>query len=100
MPKDNFFYRSSAELQATEWQWMLLPRCFFALGKSCQCSFSRLIFKSDYKSDPLSPPKGEAACWAIPLTPITIFPEKKGVYSNSMNYYRIIKEPHHLGNRR
>jgi hypothetical protein len=48
---------------------------FLALEKSCQYSFSRLNFKSDYENDLLSPLKGEAAQGAIPLTPIIIFPE-------------------------
>jgi hypothetical protein len=39
----------------------VVAKVFFALEKSCQCSFSRLNFKSDYESDPLSPPKGISA---------------------------------------
>jgi hypothetical protein len=45
----------------------VVAKVFFALEKSCQCSFSRLNFKSDYESDPLSPPKGGGSMRGDPL---------------------------------
>jgi hypothetical protein len=49
--------------------------------------FQIKFLKSDYESDPLSPPRGEATQGVIPLTTVLFFPNKKGFHSDSMIEY-------------